>query len=58
LDYFILVVRNWLNNVHVECVVSKPQKMHDFLSNEITSIEEHKKLIKEKKMFEKNYDEI
>jgi hypothetical protein len=53
-----LVVRNWLNDVHVECVVSKPQKMHDFLSNEITSIEEHKKLIKEKKMFEKNYDEI
>jgi hypothetical protein len=32
--------------------------MHDFLSNEVISIEKFKKLIKEKGLFEKNYDEI
>jgi hypothetical protein len=32
--------------------------MHDFLSSETILIEEHKKLIKEKKLFEEDYDEI
>jgi hypothetical protein len=58
LDHLILVVRNWPSDAHVGCVVSKPHNMHDFLSIEVTSIEKHKKLIKEKRLFEKNYNEI
>jgi hypothetical protein len=32
--------------------------MHDFLSNEFFLIEEHKRLIEEKRLFEEDYDEI
>ncbi len=58
LDCLILVIKNWPNNACIGCVVNKPWNMHSFLSIEVILIKEHKKMIKEKGLFEKDYDEI
>jgi hypothetical protein len=54
----MMFVRNWPNDAHIGCVVSKPQNMHEFFIKWGYFIEEHKRLIKEKGLFEKDYDEI
>lgn len=58
LDCLILVIKNWPNDAHIGCVVNKPRNMDSFLSSEVIIIKEHKKLIKEKELFEEDYDEI
>ncbi len=59
LDHFILILQNWPNDVYVECVEGEAQNMQDFLSSyEAILLEEHKKLIVEKELFEDDYDDI
>lgn len=59
LDHFILILQNWPNDVYVECVGGEPQNMQDFSSSyEAILLEEHKKLIVEKELFEDDYDDI
>ncbi len=58
LDCFILVIKNLPNDACIRCIVNKHQNMHRFLSSEVIILKEHKKLIKEKWLFEEDYDEI
>jgi len=44
--------------MHIGCVVNKPWNIHSFLSSEVILIQKHKKMIKEKRLFEEDYDEI
>jgi hypothetical protein len=44
--------------VCVECVESKLENMQDFFSSKVALIEENKKLIEEKGLFEEDYDDI
>jgi hypothetical protein len=57
LDYLILIVKKWPNNVCVECVEGKLQSMQDFLSSKAVLIEEHKKSRK-RDCLKKDYDDI
>ncbi len=50
--------KKWPTNVCVECVESKLENMQDFLSSKVVLIEENKKLIEEKGLFEEDYDDI
>lgn len=55
LDHPISIVKKWPTNV---CVESKFENMQDFLSSKVALIEENKKLIEEKGLFEEDYDDI
>jgi len=56
LDYFILILQNY--DVYFECIGGEIQNMQDFLSSYEALLEEHKKLIMEKELFEDDYDDI
>jgi hypothetical protein len=58
LDHSILIVKKCPTNVCVECVESKLENMQDFFSSKVALIEENKKLIEEKGLFEEDYDDI
>jgi hypothetical protein len=55
LDYLILVIKNWFENVHVGCNGAyKPKSVIDFHTLEFTIIEENNKFIEEWGLFEED----
>jgi hypothetical protein len=43
----LILVKNWLNDIHLGCVGAKKKTLEHFLTFEDTLIKEHKKLIEE-----------
>lgn len=55
LDYLILVIKNWFENVHVGCNGTyKPKSVIDFHTLEFNIIEENNKFIEEWGLFEED----
>ncbi len=49
----LILVQNWLNDVHLGCVGTKEKTSKHFLTFEKTLIEEHKKLIEKQGLLKK-----
>lgn len=51
LNHLVLVIKNWPHDVYVGCDGGKAKNLHDYLQAEQIMIEEHNKIIEEKKFF-------
>jgi hypothetical protein len=58
LNRLILVIKNWLNDVHFGCEGAKENTLDNFLTCGNIMIKEHMKLVEEQGIFEKdlNFD--
>ncbi len=56
MDYLVLVIKNWPNNVCVGCDGGKAKNLHDYLQVEQIMIEMHNEIIEKQSVFEEDYE--